>query len=356
MSSVVLHIENAGGPTPLVRLRDAVWRPTASSLRLLALLGVIANAGIIVSGGAVRLTQSGLGCPSWPSCTGDSLVPTRNTGHPAVNMAIEFGNRTLTFLVLAVGVAVVVAAARLPDRRRGLVRLAALQPLGVVAQAVWGGVTVLTKLHPAAVAAHYMLSAAILVAAYALYARAGEGDEPPTPLVGQRPRALAFVLTGVVVALLAAGTIVTGTGPHAGDAAAPRFGFNIEEVARVHGELAWLTVALTVALMIGLRRANAPERVRRCALALFLVELAQGAIGYTQYFLGVPALLVGLHMLGSALVWLAALRVVFATRTRGPRGPAGPAAMTATDRAGATTRTVSPRFSLGGKSASTIAR
>jgi cytochrome c oxidase assembly protein subunit 15 len=316
MNLVVVHTENAGALSPLVRLRDAVWRPTTSTLRPLALLGVIVNAGIIVSGGAVRLTQSGLGCPSWPKCTGDSLVPTRNTGHAALNMAIEFGNRTLTFLVLAVGVAVLVAAARLPDPRRGLLRLAALQPLGVVAQAVWGGVTVLTKLHPATVAAHYMLSAAILVAAYALYARAGEGDAPPTPLVRPRLRALAFVLAGVVVALLAAGTIVTGTGPHAGDAAAPRFGFNIEEVARIHGELAWLTVALTVALMIGLRRSHAPERVCRRALALLVIELAQGAIGYTQYFLGVPALLVGLHMLGSALLWLAALSVVFATRTR----------------------------------------
>jgi heme a synthase len=316
MILVVVHTENAGALSSLVRLRDAVWHPTASSLRLLALLGVIVNAGIIVSGGAVRLTQSGLGCPSWPKCTGDSLVPTRDSGHAALNMAIEFGNRTLTFLVLAVGVAVLVAAARLTPRRRGLLRLAALQPLGVVAQAMWGGVTVLTKLHPAVVAAHYMLSAAILVAAYALFARAGEGDGPPAPLVGPRLRALAFALTGVVVALLAAGTIVTGTGPHAGDSAAPRFGFDIEEVARLHGALAWLTVALTVALMIGLRRTHAPERVRRRATALLVIELAQGVIGYTQYFLGVPALLVGLHMLGSALLWLAALAVVFATRGR----------------------------------------
>ncbi|HEX6471551.1 MAG TPA: COX15/CtaA family protein [Streptosporangiaceae bacterium] len=301
----------------LSRLRDALWHPTAAGVRMLALLGVIANAGIIVSGGAVRLSQSGLGCPSWPKCTGDSLVPNRDSGHAALNMAIEFGNRTLTFLVLAAGVAVLIAAVRLTPRRRDLVRLAALQPLGVVAQAVWGGVTVLTKLHPATVAAHYMLSIAILVAAYALYARAGEGDDAPRPLVSPRLRALAFVLTGAVVALLTAGTIVTGTGPHAGDSAAPRFGFGIEEVARVHGELAWLTVGLTVALIVALRRTGAPAQVRRRASALFLIELAQGAIGYTQYFLGVPALLVGLHMLGSAVLWLATLHVLFATRTRG---------------------------------------
>ncbi|HEU5161069.1 MAG TPA: COX15/CtaA family protein [Streptosporangiaceae bacterium] len=315
---MVVRTENANAPRQLLRLRDAVWHPNAATLRSLALLGVIVNAGIIVSGGAVRLTQSGLGCPTWPKCTGDSLVPTRDGGHAGLNMAIEFGNRTLTFLVLAAGVAVFVAAARLSPRRRDLLRLAALQPLGVVAQAALGGVTVLTKLHPATVAAHYMLSAAILVAAYALYARAGEGDGPPRPLVRPALRVLAFVLTGVVVALLAVGTIVTGTGPHAGDAAAPRFGFNIEEVARLHGELAWLTVALTVALIVALHRTGAPALVRRTALVLLAVELAQGAIGYTQYFLGVPALLVGLHMLGSALLWLATLAVVFASRTRTP--------------------------------------
>jgi cytochrome c oxidase assembly protein subunit 15 len=294
-------------------------------MRLLALLGVIVNAGIVVSGGAVRLTASGLGCPTWPKCTGDSLVPTSDTGHAGLNMAIEFGNRTLTFLVLAVGVAVFTAALRLAPRRRDLPRLATLQPLGVLAQAGLGGVTVLTRLHPATVAAHFMLSAAILVAAYALYARAGEGDEPPRALVRPALRVLAFALAGVVAVLLAAGTIVTGTGPHAGDAEAPRFGFDIEQVARLHGAIAWATVALTVALMIGLYRANAPHPIRRRVADLFALELAQGAIGYTQYFLGVPALLVGLHMLGSALLWLATLRVVFATRSRGPLAAPAPA-------------------------------
>ena len=158
---------------PLNRVRDAVWNPTAASMKFLALLGVIVNAGIIFSGGAVRLTKSGLGCPTWPKCTGDSLVPTSNPEHSSVNMAIEFSNRTLTFLVLAIGVAVFVAALRLRPQR-DLVRLAALQPLGVVAQAVWGGVTVLTKLNPATVAFHYMLSTAMIFVAFLLYVRAGE--------------------------------------------------------------------------------------------------------------------------------------------------------------------------------------
>jgi cytochrome c oxidase assembly protein subunit 15 len=287
-------------------------------MRLLALLGVIANTGIIVSGGAVRLTKSGLGCPTWPKCTGDSLVPTSTPHHSPVNMAIEFGNRTLSFLVLAVGVAVFVAALRLAPRRRDLLRLAALQPLGVVAQAVMGGITVLTDLHPATVAAHYMLSVALLFAAVSLYARAAEGDRPGRPLVDVRLRRLAFTLMGVVVALLAAGTVVTGTGPHAGDAKAPRFGFEIAQVTKVHSGLAWVTVLLSVTLLIGLRRSGAPGPLQRRAAELLLVELAQGVIGYVQYFLGVPAALVGLHMLGSALLWIATLRVVYGLRDRGP--------------------------------------
>lgn len=327
MSAVAVRSGN-----PLIRLRDAVWRPTPASLRVLALLAVVANAGIIVSGGAVRLTKSGLGCPTWPKCTEASMLPAASPEHSAVNMAIEFGNRTVTFLILAVAVAVFVAALRITPRRRDVLRLGALQPLGVVAQAAWGGLTVLTDLNPAVVAGHYMLSAALLLAAVTLYVRTGEGDQAPLVVVAPRLRGLALVLTGVVAALLVAGTVVTGTGPHAGDDKAPRFGFDLEQVARIHGLLAWATVALTVALMIGLRRTGAPSEVQRSALVLFGVELAQGLIGYVQYFTGVPAILVGLHMLGSALLWIAVLRVVFATRDRGPVPAAEPSLAASTQQ------------------------
>jgi cytochrome c oxidase assembly protein subunit 15 len=237
-------------------------------------------------------------------------------------MAIEFSNRTLTFLVLAVGVAVFVAARRLRPQR-DLVRLAALQPLGVVAQAVWGGVTVLTKLNPATVAFHYMLSTAMIFVAFLLYVRAGEGDGPVQRLVEPRVRTLTLALTGATVVLLAAGTVVTGTGPHAGDDTARRFPFAIEEVAKIHALSAWLTVALTIALFVLLRRTGAPEAVRKAVIVLFAVEMGQGLIGYVQYFTGVPALLVGVHMLGSALLWIAVLRVVFAERVRAGAGAAG---------------------------------
>ncbi|HEX2313071.1 MAG TPA: COX15/CtaA family protein [Thermomonospora sp.] len=313
----------------LARVRDAIWRPTPASLRLLALLSVIANAGIIVTGGAVRLTKSGLGCPTWPKCTADSMIPTSSPEHSAVNMAIEFGNRTLTFLVLATAAAVFVAALRSAPRRRDLVRLAAVQPLGVLGQAGWGGLTVLTDLHPAVVAAHFMLSPALLVAAVALYVRAGEGDEPARPVVGPRVRAVALGLVPVAALLMVAGTIVTGTGPHAGDDRARRFGFDIEHVTRVHSAMAWLTVALTVVLLVSLRNGRGSRALRRRVVELLAIELAQGVVGYVQYFLGVPALLVALHMLGSALLWIAVLRVAFATRERGPLPAEAPEAVAA---------------------------
>jgi heme a synthase len=302
---------------PVVRLFDAVWRPTPVSMRWLALLGMAGNALIMSTGAAVRVSGSGLGCPTWPKCTGDSLVPTRTAEHAAVNMAIEFGNRLLTFLVLAIGVAVFVAALRLRPRRRDLVRLAAVQPLSVVAQAIVGGIVVLTDLNPAAVSAHFLISPALLAAATALWVRACEGDAPARRLVRDELAWLTRALIAVVFALLIAGTVVTGTGPHAGDAKAPRFGFDIERVAQLHADIVWATVGLTFALLLGLRLTSAPRRAQRRALELLAVELAQGVIGYVQYFTGLPGPLVVLHVLGSALVWIATLRVAFAVRERG---------------------------------------
>lgn len=337
----VLAQPSSGAPaaqrTParlVINLRDAVWRPGALAMRRLALAGVVVNAGIIVTGGAVRVSRSGLGCPTWPRCTGDSLIPTRTPGHAPVNMAIEFSNRLVTFLVLAVGTACLVAALRLRPRRPGLVRLAALQPLGVVAQAVLGGVTVLTKLNPAMVAAHFLLSIAILAAAVALHVRAAEGDGPVRPTVRPELRWLGHGLLAVVVVLLTVGTVVTGSGPNAGDSSSPRFHLPIDRVAQLHADIVWLTVGLTIALLLGLRLTDAPRRTTGYAAVLFAVELLQGAVGYVQYFLGVPPVLVGLHVFGASLVWIATLRVVFALRVREALdrpadGPVAPPARTA---------------------------
>jgi cytochrome c oxidase assembly protein subunit 15 len=248
-------------------------------------------------------------------------------------MAIEFGNRLLTFLVLAVGIACVVAALRLLPRRRDLLRLAWLQPIGVASQALWGGLVVRTALNPVTVSVHFLLSIGMIAAACALYARAGEGDAPPQRLVHRDLRTLGFVLVAAVFTLLVAGAVVTGTGPHSGDVAATRFDFDIETVARIHADVAWAVVGLTFALLFALHVTDAPGRARRAALVLFAIELAQGVVGYVQYFTALPAILVGAHVLGAVLVWIATLRVVFMMRSRGPIPAVDPAHLPA-DRTG----------------------
>jgi len=311
--------------TPLIKVRDAVWNPTPASLRLLALLGVVANTAIIVTGGAVRLTKSGLGCPTWPRCNGDSLVPTSHSQHAAINQTIEFSNRMFFFLVLAVGIAVFIAALRLRPRRRDVLVLATVQPFSVIAQAIMGGITVLTDLNPISVSAHFLLSIALVAAAVALYVRTSEGDQQPRLLVRNELLWLGSGLLGVIAVLLLVGTIVTGSGPHAGDDNAPRYHFAIDQVAQLHADLVWLTVGLTFALLLGARLTGAPIRIQRWALALLGIEFAQGAIGYAQYWSDDPAVLVGMHMFGATLVWIAALRTVFAMRDRGPVPAAEPA-------------------------------
>ncbi|MEU6428076.1 COX15/CtaA family protein [Microbispora sp. NPDC046973] len=305
----------------LLALYRSFTFPTNESMRRWALAAIVVNVGITVTGAAVRVTGSGLGCPTWPRCTPDSFVPARIDTHAPLNMAIEFGNRLLSFLVLAVAAACVVAAWRLSRGERGrpvLLRLALVQPAGVLVQALWGGVVVHTMLNPVTVSVHFLLSIGMTAAAVVLFARAGEGDAPAQRLVHKDIRTLAYVLAAAAFALLLAGVVVTGTGPHSGDEAASRFGFDIQSVVRLHTDIAYVVVGLTFALLFALRVSDSPGRARRGALALLGVELSQGVIGYVQYFLAVPAALVLLHVLGATLVWVCALRVVFLMRTRGP--------------------------------------
>ncbi len=303
-------------PNPFVRFWQSVWAPTTRSLRGWAMASVVVNAGITVTGAGVRVTASGLGCPTWPKCTPDSFIPVAHPEVSPLNMAVEFGNRLLTFLVLAVGLACVVAALRMAPRRVTVVRLAWLQPVGIVAQALWGGLVVNTMLNPFTVGVHYLLSSGLIAACWMLYARAGEGDGPVRAVAHRDIRRLGHVLLAAVFALLVAGVVVTNTGPHSGDEVASRFDLDIESVARVHADVAYVVVGLTFALMFALHVTNAPRAARRAALALLGVELLQGVIGYTQWFLAVPAALVLLHVLGSTLVWIAALRVVTSLRER----------------------------------------
>jgi cytochrome c oxidase assembly protein subunit 15 len=272
------------------------------TLRRLALAALLVNVLIVVTGGAVRLTGSGLGCPTWPSCTDSSLTPTHAY---AIHGIIEFTNRQLTFLVSLVVLATLVAAVL--GRRQ--VRLAVLLAASIPAQAVLGGITVLTKLNPWFVAAHFLLSIAIIAVAFLLWWRVRSAPVPA--VAGPALRAAGWLLLAVTALVLAVGTVVTGSGPHAGDKGAThRIQLSPSSVAQLHADLVMLLIGLTVGFVLLARAAGADAGTRRAGHRLLGVELGQGLIGFVQYFTHVPALLVGVHMLGACLVWLAALDVL----------------------------------------------
>ncbi|GAB3940375.1 COX15/CtaA family protein [Micromonospora vulcania] len=283
-------------------------------LRRLAFASIIANVGIVVTGGAVRLTASGLGCPTWPRCTDGSYVTTSEMGAHGV---IEFGNRMLTFAVGLIALATVLAVLAHRPRRPGLLALAVAVFLGIPAQAVIGGITVLTNLNPWVVGLHFLASMAVIAASYALWRRIAEPDGPTVAVVPAPLRVLARVTTAVGVAVLVIGTWVTGSGPHAGDQGAARNGLDPESISQVHADSVFLLIGLSVALIFAFRAVGA-QRATRAAIVLVAVELGQGLIGFVQYFTHVPAVLVGAHMLGSCLVLLATLAVQWSTRERRP--------------------------------------
>ncbi|HET8718439.1 MAG TPA: COX15/CtaA family protein [Nocardioidaceae bacterium] len=279
-----------GVSTRLDRIHPTRW------LRPLAVASLVGNIAIVITGGVVRLTGSGLGCPTWPRCTNTSFVPHRALG---INGAIEFGNRMVTFLLAAIAIAMFLVALR--SGRRSLVKLSVVLGLGVPAQAVIGGVTVLTDLNPWVVAFHLLVSLAMIGVAVALLRRVGEGDGPATPMV---PRALVHLarLTFLVGwAVLYVGTVVTGSGPHAGDLTAPRNGLDPRSVSQLHTDVVFLLLGLTVGLVFALRAVAAPRAAQRAARALLAVELAQGVVGFVQYFTDLPIVLVAVHLLGAAL-------------------------------------------------------
>jgi cytochrome c oxidase assembly protein subunit 15 len=298
-----------------------VLAPTARSMRRIALAGVIADTAIMSTGAAVRLSSSGLGCPDWPRCSAADIVASRNAGQTLLNTWIEFGNRLLNFPLVIITVIVFIAAWRFRPqgrRRRDLVRLAAIQPAGVIAQAVIGGIVVLTKLNPAAVSIHFLVSASIVAAAVVLHVRCTEGDEPPTTVVRRDLYLLSAALVAVTGVMLAAGTVVTGTGPLAGHADTPRYKLPLEGVTQLHADIGWLMAGLAVALVVGLRMSGAPPRAVRASWIMIASLGLQGVIGYVQYFNHLPAGLVWVHVTGSVLVWIAVLRLFLFMRNRGP--------------------------------------
>ena len=261
------------------------------------------QAGLVLTGGAVRITGSGLGCPTWPECTPGSYTPVPHQAEGQLHAWIEFGNRLLTFALLAVSLAVLIHV--LYKRRSDLRSLAIGQLLGILGQGVLGGITVLTDLHPLPVAGHLLLSIILIAGAASLYSRREYSVRPRTDLdkLTKRISLLHIGLTFVVIIL---GTIVTGSGPHAGDEKAQRFGFDIRMVAWLHADAVIALLGLTAAFYILVR--SDKELARRITI-FTVIALAQGAIGYIQYFTGIPEILVAAHLLGATLVWIAAWRI-----------------------------------------------
>ena len=267
------------------------------------------QAALVVTGGAVRLTGSGLGCPTWPECTPGSYTPVPHQAEEALHVWIEFANRLLTFVLVIA--AVVVLAAVLRTGRKDLRGLALGQFLGIFGQGVLGGITVLTDLHPLPVAGHLILSIILIAGATSLRAQRFAPRVAETPASLTKKIASVHVITSFAVIVL--GTLVTGSGPHAGDEKAQRFGFDIQTVAWIHADVVIFLLGTTFAFFVATGTTQATKR----RLKIFtVIALAQGAIGYIQYFTGIPEVLVAAHLLGATLVWIAAWRVWLSVTTR----------------------------------------
>lgn len=262
------------------------------------------QAALIVTGGAVRLTGSGLGCPTWPQCTPGSYTPVPHQAEGQLHAWIEFGNRLLTFLLFFTAVAALILSIRLTrdSLSKSRIRLLALfQVLGIFGQAILGGITVLTDLNPIPVAGHYLLSIALITGAIKLRLEiVGKHFQKTTSIIQTLLR-LQILFT---ILVLVVGTVVTGSGPHAGDLKAKRFGFSPQVISWIHADL---VIALTITVFITyLLLKNESGLLRKRTGVFLLIILSQGAVGYVQYFTGLPELIVGVHLLGSTLVWIAA--------------------------------------------------
>jgi heme a synthase len=270
-----------------------------------AIFGVLLflQSALVLTGGAVRLTGSGLGCPTWPECTPGSYTPVPYQAEGQLHAWIEFGNRLLTFALLISALVAVIYV--LKSGRKDLRSLAAGQVLGIIGQGVLGGITVLTDLHPLPVAGHLLLSMLLIAGATSLYSRRHAPKvkvAAPTKtvsVISQLHLAIAFIV-------LILGTLVTGSGPHAGDEKAQRFGFDIRTVAIMHADAVIFLVGITIALLVA---ASVAQSTKKAIYIFFVVTLAQGAIGYTQYLTGIPEALVAAHLAGATIFWIAAWRI-----------------------------------------------
>jgi len=273
---------------------------------------LVLQAGLVITGGAVRLTGSGLGCPTWPECTDGSIKPVISQAESQLHAWIEFGNRLIAWLILILALAALIYIIKKLKHRDDFKRLrllAILQILGFLGQVVLGGITVLTKLNPISVSAHFVLTLPLIAGALALRHRVL--DRPVLQILPVT-RTVTKIVTALTFGVLLLGVLVTGTGPHAGDADAKRYPFNFRAISWLHADAVIALICLTIALYLVVRVSEPISIIKnfgKMILIFLAICLAQGAIGYLQYLTGLPELLVGAHLLGATLVWIHAWRL-----------------------------------------------
>jgi heme a synthase len=292
--------------------------PNLGVQRALGVLAVVTQCGIAVTGSIVRVSESGLGCPTWPECSAGSLVPIADPVNGQLHQWIEFSNRLLGIAVGVVAALVFLTALLAKPARRRYILLALTMPLGIVLQAVIGGVTVLMKLDWWTVSLHFLPTPLLVWLAVVLLRSVTEGDAPPQPLLPRPLRMLLVVMSVELCGLLVAGTLVTAAGPHAGDVHTPRLDLPVADLAQLHADFLFVFLGMLVAFGFAVRITGGTPGIWRRYWLLVAAVVAQGALGLVQYFLGVPDVLVALHVLGSTLVVAATAALWCATRDRGP--------------------------------------
>ena len=289
----------------MLRLVDVLPLPSLRTQRIIAAAVVFTQGGIAVTGAIVRVTASGLGCPTWPQCFPGSFVPVPVAEVPIVHQAVEFGNRLITFLVVLTAALAVLAVVR-ARRRREVVVYACLMPASTVLQAVLGGITVLTGLLWWTVAIHLLVSMAMVWLSVLLFVKIGEPDDGVAALAVPKPLRQLTVLCGMALAVvLVTGTMVTGAGPHAGDKSiespVPRLGLDIVTLVYRHSALVTAYLCLLIGLAFALLAVRAPRPVTMRVVVLLVLVALQGMVGTVQFFTGVPAALVAVHVAGAAI-------------------------------------------------------
>ena len=302
------------GCLPTIDAVVAVRRMSPSTYRRVTLFAALSLAAIVLTGATVRLTGSGLGCTDWPNCSQGRLTPAEIDDAPAM---IEFVNRLVTGLVSIAAIVAVLGSLVRQPRRRDLTWLSWGLVAGVLAQIVLGGLVVLFDLSPRLVMGHFLLSMLIIWNAVVLHHRAGRPSATVTSIVSDRLRTMVRLTFVATSAAVVTGTVVTASGPHAGDEQAERLNIVVRDVARIHSIVVLVTLAIVLLTLRWMWDDRAPAVVRNAGRLLLVVLVAQGAVGYTQYLTGVPALLVGAHVVGAVAVWVAAIHLNLVTSAAG---------------------------------------